>query len=70
MVLNNDRHWCWHRVDFALNFLDGLSPEEAIKVKNNPHIIARYKESSIATELSKISQAEWMAGMTSDIWKY
>jgi hypothetical protein len=70
MVLNNERHWCWHKADFALNFLDGLSPQEAIKVKHYPRVIAHYRESDIAAELSKLSQAEWMVGMTSEIWRH
>ena len=70
MLWNGEKCWCWHRVDYALNFLDGLSPEAAIKVQYSPKIIEQYRQSDLAKELSAISQAEWMAGMETEIWKH
>ena len=45
MIWNGEKCWCWHRVDDALNFLDGLSPEEAIKVEYRPQVIEQYRQS-------------------------
>jgi hypothetical protein len=70
IVWNGEKCWCWHRVDYALNFLDGLSPEDAVKVAYSPRVIERYRQSDLAKKLSGTSQAEWMAGMESEIWKY
>jgi hypothetical protein len=70
MTLKEEKYWCWHRVDYALNFLDGLSPDEAVKVEYHPQVIEQYRQSDLAKELSAISQAEWMAGMESEIWKH
>ena len=69
MLSSKEEHWCWHDDDFALNFLDGLSPEEAVKEKYNPHVVVKYKKSDLATALYNLSPAEWMAGMVAQIWK-
>lgn len=69
MVWNGEKSWCWHRVEHALNFLDGLSPEAASRVWYNPKVKEQYRQSDLAKELSKISPAEWAAGMEAEIWK-
>lgn len=69
MILDGEKYWCWHRVDHVLNFLDGLSPEEAVQVEYSPYIIKQYRDSDKAKNLANISQAEWAAGMHSEIWK-
>jgi hypothetical protein len=69
MVLNKEQHWCWHSVEYALNFLDGLSPEAAIKVEYCPKVKEQYRQSNLAKKLTESSQAEWMSGMESEIWK-
>lgn len=69
MLVNKEEHWCWHNDDLVLNFIDGLSPEEAIQEKYNPRAVAQYKESDLATTLYNLSPAEWTAGMAAQIWK-
>jgi hypothetical protein len=69
MVWNGEKSWCWHSVELALHFLDGLSPEAATKVQYRPRIKEQYRESDLAKELFRISPAGWRAGMESEIWK-
>jgi hypothetical protein len=69
MLFNKEEHWCWHDDNFALNFIDGLSPEEAIKEKHTPRVVAQYEKSDLAISLHNLSPAAWMAGLTAQIWK-
>jgi hypothetical protein len=69
MLLNNEEFWCWHDHNAVLNFIDGLSPEEAVKERYNPRTVAEYKDSDLATTLHNVSPAEWMAEMVAQIWK-
>jgi hypothetical protein len=69
MLWNGEKCWCWHRVDYALNFLDGLSPQEAAAIEYSPRVIEEYRNSERARELSKRTQADWSAGMETRIWE-
>ena len=77
IVYEGERAWCWHRVEVALNFLDGLSPQEAVdqkKVKRQywPNVPTRFLETDIAKEISpgRHPSPELMARMHSVIWEY
>ena len=59
---------CWHYVNNALNFLDGLSPQEAIN--QSPHVIESYKQSELGRKLERDNEVEWMIRMHSSIWEH
>ena len=69
LLSGEEEYWCWHDDDFVLHFLDGISPEEAIKEKYNPRAVAQYKNSDLATALYNLSPAEWTAGIRAQVWK-
>jgi hypothetical protein len=63
---------CWHRVDHALNFLDGLSPQEAVsqlRSHQSPYVIEKYKQSE-GKKLERDNEIEWMIRMHSSIWEH
>jgi hypothetical protein len=64
---NDDKCLCWHRIDYALNFLDGLSPEEASKVEFRPSVIEMFRNSG---NFSGMPHPIWMAEMHSTIWNH
>jgi hypothetical protein len=64
---NDDKCLCWHRIDYALNFLDGLSPEEASKAEFGPRVIEKFRNSG---KFSGTSHPVWMAEMHSAIWNH
>lgn len=64
---------CWHQVNRALHFLDGLSPKEAAEnVQNNiwPHILEKYRNSKLGKKLEHDNHREWIIRMHSTIWNY
>lgn len=66
MVWNGEKCWCWHGIDYALNFLDGLSPEEAIKVEYRPRVKEQYRDSESSKTLTA---AKLKLRLEAEIWK-
>jgi len=65
---NGQRCYCWHNVEKALYFLDGLSPNETIKNKfKSPKVVEQFKESSLNKNWT---QQEYKAKMHAAIWNH
>jgi hypothetical protein len=59
--------YCWHAVEKALYFLDGVSPAEVVKNKFGlPMVCQEFRESS----LPGWTQQEYMARMHTALWKH
>jgi len=65
MMWNGEKHWCWHEVEKAINFLDGLSPTEANKTFV-PQVVKDFSQSSKGYGLD---QPEYMARKNAYIWE-
>lgn len=64
---NGRNCYCWHDVEKALYFLDGVSPDEVAKNKfGSPNIWRQSRESS----LPGWTQQEYMARMHAALWKH
>jgi hypothetical protein len=60
--------YCWHDVEKALYFLDGLSPSEAVKNKFKlPKVMEQFRNSSVKKGWT---QPEYMAKTHSAIWEH
>jgi hypothetical protein len=75
MVWNGEKCRCWHNIVYALPFLDGLSPEEAIYRKNHreqfPDQYDLYNSSEIAKRLSDTShRREYVLKMEGWFWDH
>ena len=65
---NGQKCYCWHDVEKALYFLDGLSPSEAVKNKfKSPNTIEQFKKSSAEKGWG---QPEYKAKMHAAIWEH
>jgi hypothetical protein len=66
-------HLCWHSVVEALNFLDGLTPQEAVNLLPSgewSRVINQFKVSEVGQRLLSVSDAEWTLGMQSFVWEH
>jgi hypothetical protein len=74
MNWNGEECFCWHQVFDALNFLDGLSPQEAVdqlRVKSEwPRVAEQFKKSKLAKALSGQNHLEWVTRMEAAIWEH
>jgi len=74
MVWNDEQCHCWHQVYNVLNFLDGLSPEEAIdqrRVRHQwPKVAEPFRESILSNSSELYFLPEQMAKMHARIWDY
>ena len=64
---------CWHDVNRALWFLDGLTPQEAVdqlRIEKWPHVIEKYRNSRLGKQLEHDNRLEWMVRMHASIWKH
>jgi len=76
IVLGEDKYnkyRCWHHVDPALNFLDGLSPEEAVEQwaiqRKMPNAMEQFKVSEVARKISQAHYPEWLINLHNSIWE-
>jgi hypothetical protein len=73
MNWNGESCYCWHGVENAINFLDGLSPKEAsdqLRVYGRqPTVIEHFAQSEQGKELSK-DQPKWMVRTHAAIWEH
>jgi hypothetical protein len=64
--------YCWHRVNEALRFLDGLSPQEAVDESRMhgkwPFAMEQFRQSEIGKSLER-NQPEWIIRMHGSIWE-
>ncbi len=72
MALNNMNCYCWHDIRTVLNFLDGLSPQEAVDrlyLGNWPNVAEQFKMSELGISL-EANQPEWLIRIHSVIWEH
>lgn len=70
---NGEECYCWHRVNEALDFLDGYSPKQAVDrfhVHGQwPMVMEQFRQSDIGKSLER-NQPEWLVRMHANIWSY
>lgn len=63
--------YCWHREYEALQYLDGLSPKEAVASYGQIKVRDAFIQSELGKSLSGVrKQPEWLIRMHAAIWKY
>jgi hypothetical protein len=68
MTWNGEKCYCWHEIDRVLEFLDGLSPQDAFNKRfTRPAFVLEFYE---ANKDKKWAHPEYMAKMHSAIWKH
>jgi hypothetical protein len=68
MLWNNENCWCWHSIEeYALNFLDGLSPEKAVELSHAPRIMEEFRMSEIG---KSVHGPEWVARRHLVTWEH
>jgi hypothetical protein len=73
MIWNQENCYCWHGLTSreVLNFLDGLSPQEAASQKDFPQTIMQFRKSELWQSLSKKRcQPELTTRMNAAIWEH
>lgn len=72
MIWNNEVCHCWHRIENALRFLDGMSPREAVEDSNRrPRIMEQFQQSELGKSLTGVRrQPEWLMRMHAAVWKH
>jgi len=69
IIWQGAKFWCWHSIkDYALNFIDRLSPEEAIEMKYKPHVIKQFQQSETWEGITHIP--ERITREHAVAWKY
>jgi hypothetical protein len=69
MFWNGEECRCWHRVEHALYFLDGLAPAEVAKLDYSHFITNPFYEKDLQQKFDR-RQPEWLAEMHLTIWKH
>lgn len=64
---NGERYYCWHNVNQALNFLDGVTPYEAFKNPSAPSILSNFH---IENKTRGWRQSEMQARKHAAVWKH
>lgn len=74
MNWNGEECYCWHQVYEVLNFLDGLSPQEAVdqlQLRSEwPRVAEHFKQSELGKKLSRENHPEWVTRMHAAIWEH
>ena len=74
IMWEGEKCYCWHDINLALHFLDGLSPEDFTSISSMPKIMKKYYQPNIREELNlkHISnvdiQPELVTRMHAEIW--
>ena len=74
IMWEGEKCYCWHNIDLAVNFLDGISPEK-ISVSGSPQIMNKYYQPNIRKmlNLNHVSdidiQPELMTRMHNEVWE-
>lgn len=68
MIWNGEECRCWHRIEYALHFLDGLPPTQAASLSYSHSIITPFYEETIRQKFGR-RQPEWLAQMQVAIWQ-
>jgi hypothetical protein len=67
MNWNGEECRCWHDFDYALHFLDGRTPIDAVELNRSHPITKPFYEDELRQKFS--NQPEWLAQMHVAIWK-
>ena len=72
MTWNGEKCYCWHSVENSLNFLDGMSPQEAVEAKRKwPRVMEQFQQSELGKSLTGVRrQPEWLIRMHAAVWEY
>jgi hypothetical protein len=73
MIWNGEECYCWHGLTSReiLNFLDGISPQEAASQKGLPKIIDEFRKSELWKSMAgKRHQPELTVRMNAAIWEH
>ena len=67
MIWNGEECHCWHRIEYALYFLDGRTPSDAVRMKFSHPIKDQFYEPLIMEQYTR-RQPEWLVRMHATIW--
>jgi hypothetical protein len=71
MPWNGEESWCWHDVNTILYYLDGLSPQETVKIGSKwPPVMEHVRQSEIGNDLEYEGHDFLIAKMHAAVWKY
>src|SRR5687768_1285911 len=69
MIWNGEECRCWHDFDYALHFLDGRAPVDAVKLNYSHPITDPFYEAEFRQKFHH-RQPEWLAQMHMTIWQH
>ena len=69
MIWNGEECRCWHDFDYALHFLDGRAPADAVKLNYSHPITDPFYEAEFRQKFHH-RQPEWLAQMHMTIWQH
>jgi hypothetical protein len=69
MLWNEEECRCWHRVEYALHFLDGRALAEVAKLNYSHFITSSFYQKDMQQKFER-RQPEWLAEMHLTIWKH
>jgi len=76
IIWNREKCYCWHSIELALNFLEGLSPKDLTGKSETPRIMEKFYQPGIQNILgldhiaTSDVQPEVMARMHASIWDH
>jgi hypothetical protein len=72
LIWNGEKCLCWHNVNDALRFLDGLSPQEAVDQlhKQPPPVVEQFRQSELGKKLHYAHLPEWIIREEAAIWEF
>jgi hypothetical protein len=68
MIWNGEECYAWHGFKFALYFLDGYSPTEALKMQSSHPLTSKYHEEEYRKKFKR-RQPEWLLEIHAEIWR-
>jgi hypothetical protein len=69
VIWNDEECYCWHRFEYAIHFLDGRAPVDAVKMNLSHPIKNPFYEPEFRKKFQG-RQPEWLAQMHATIWKH
>jgi hypothetical protein len=61
--------YCWHRIEYALHFLDGCTISKAIELNRSHRLLNKYYEKEYRHKYHR-HQSDWLMNMQIDVWKH
>ena len=69
MIWNGEECYCWHDFDYALHFLDGRLPAEAVELNYSHPVTNPFYEDEFRKKFHR-RQPEWLAQIHLTIWQH